>query len=479
MSSYPSVVVAGLSGDSGKTLVALGLASAWAEKGLRVSPFKKGPDYIDAAWLTLAAGRPCRNLDTYLIDEKVILAAWRDAEGESDVRVVEGNRGLFDGMDADGSHSTANLAKLLRAPLLLVIDATKMTRTVAAVALGVRAMDPGLEVIGIVLNRVGGDRHRRVATEAVEKYASLPVLGAIPRLKKGELIPGRHLGLVTTDEHPASLEAVNLARETAEEHLDLDRIFRLAGERTGKPETTPVSGGPSSGVEQDRAGIHIGVVRDAAFPFYYPENIEALVRRGARLVEVSALNDLNLPDGLDALYIGGGFPETHAEHLAKNRSFLKALHNAAELGLPIYAECGGLMLLAESMEYEGRFSRMAGVLPVKIGWSTRPSGHGYTAGRVDGENPFYPVGLEIRGHEFHHSRIAEGPDLSGSTAIGLTRGTGVGRKRDGIVRGGVLALYTHVHAAGLPQWGDGMIAAAGRYRKLRMADHAPKSDIAG
>jgi len=473
MSICPGIVVAGLSGDSGKTLVALGLAAAWAKQGLRVAPFKKGPDYIDAAWLTLAAGTPCRNLDTFLMTGDRIRDTWRRESRGADVALIEGNRGVFDGMDVEGSHSTATLAKLLGVPVLLVVNATKMTRTTAALVLGVKTLDPNLRIAGVVLNRVAGNRHANVASGAVEMFAGVPVVGVIPKLKGGELIPGRHLGLVTTDEHPATTEAIARAAEVVEEHLDLDLICQLAGgaeeslihgeaHRRASGEEAPAAGGTAGATP-----LRIGVVRDAAFPFYYPENLEALEQGGAQLVRISALGDTKVPEDLDALYVGGGFPETHAHSLAANRLFLASLKQRAEEGLPIYAECGGLMLLAESIEFDGVTTPMAGVLPIKIGWSKKPAGHGYSEGEVDTENPFYPVGTKIRGHEFHHSLLLdEGGERN--TAVAVGRGTGVGGGRDGLLKGNVLALYTHIHAAGMGVWADGMLRAAATYRDARL-----------
>jgi len=460
MTEGPGIVVAGLSGDSGKTLLSLGLAAVWRRQGLTVAPFKKGPDYIDAAWLTLAAGRFCRNLDSYLMTADTICETWRNGVQQADIGLVEGNRGIFDGVDVQGSHSTAELAKLLQIPVLLVVDATKMTRTTAALVMGVRALDPDLKLAGVVLNRIGGVRHASVAADAIEAYADVPVLGVVPRLRGGELIPGRHLGLVTTDEHPATSEAVARAADVVEEHLDLDQLLQIAGcaDRTGRGKRTK----PGEADDHPPRIVRIGVLRDAAFPFYYPENLESLEKHGAELVRISALSDQQLPEGLNALYIGGGFPETHSRQLSGNRSFLASLRTEAENGLPIYAECGGLMLLAESIDYDGTTSPMSGVLPIRIGWSAKPAGHGYVRGVVDRDNPFYPVGTEIAGHEFHHSHVRN-PEGAASV-VSLNRGTGIGGGRDGLVRWNTLALYTHVHAAGLAEWSRGMIRAAKSYR---------------
>jgi cobyrinic acid a,c-diamide synthase len=493
-----SVTVAGLGGDSGKTLVALGLAAGWAEKGLRVAPFKKGPDYIDAAWLSLAAGAPCRNLDTFLMPEAAILRTWEYCCQRSDVAVVEGNRGLFDGLDAHGSHSTAQLAKHLQSPVILVVDATKVTATLAAIVLGVRQFDPSLDLAGVVLNRIGGSRHEKVAREAIETYTDVKVLGAIPRVKGGEdLLPGRHLGLITVEEHPRAIAAIEQARSLVLDHVDVTALTATQ-QRAGSPlnicilphtDMSSIPDPPSASqtlLVEDRLAspapiqvytgtaqgkstpgpVRIAVIRDSAFSFYYPENLEALKRGGADIVTVDSLSDKTLPENIDALYIGGGFPETHAKKIADNTELLKSIKLAAESGLPIYAECGGLMLLCESIEFDGLISQMAGVFPHRVSWSRKPAGHGYTMGVIRELNPFYPIGTKIRGHEFHHSHFQGlGGDSGRATVMRLSKGNGVGGGHDGLSYKNVLALYTHVHAAGTTEWADGMLSAAWRYKE--------------
>ncbi|HEX05230.1 MAG TPA: cobyrinate a,c-diamide synthase, partial [Bacteroidetes bacterium] len=386
-----SVTVAGLSGDSGKTLVALGLVAGWTKRGHRVAPFKKGPDYIDAAWLSLAAEAPCRNLDTFLMTDAAIHRTWDYCCQRSDVSVIEGNRGLFDGVDASGSHSTAELAKRLQSPVVLVVDATKVTATLAAIVLGVRKFDPSLMISGVVLNRVGGTRHETVARESIETHTDVKVLGAIPRVKGGggKILPGRHLGLVTVDEHPRANTAIEMAASLVYDHVDIDALFdSLRGEDVPpgddiRPQVS-ISTFPDPPQESDHPQVaerivlpqhqvrssssageggtadspRIAVLRDSAFSFYYPENLEALRGEGAEIVTVDSLHDSALPENIHALYIGGGFPETHAAQIAENRQLLDAIRVAAENELPIYAECGGLMLLCESIEFDGQVSRM-------------------------------------------------------------------------------------------------------------------------
>lgn len=432
-------MIAGLSGDSGKTLVALGMARAMHGRGLRVAPFKKGPDYIDAAWLGAAAHAEGRNLDTFLMSPDGV-AEGLSRGGAADLWIIEGNRGLHDGLDAAGSHSTAELAKLLRAPVVLVIDVTKMTRTTAALVMGCRDLDPDVNVAGIVLNRLGTSRQEGVIRRAIEEISGPPVVGAIPRIA-GDLLPGRHLGLLTAAEHPAREEAIELAREAIESHIDLEAALEIA--RTAPSHSLPDRPSPAPGAE-----VKVGVFRDEAFSFYYPENLEALEAAGAELSFISPIQDSELPD-VDALYIGGGFPEVHVDRLAGNPKMLEAVRAAAAAGTPIYAECGGLMYLSRELIVEGTARPMAGALDLVIEQTPRPQGHGYVEAEVDRANPFFEAGTTLRGHEFHYSRVIEGEP---ETALALQRGHGVGERRDGVVRGNVWASYMHIHASGTPSW---------------------------
>ena len=369
------------------------------------------------------------------------------------LNLVEGNRGLFDGIDAAGTHSTAELAKALKSPVVLVIDTTKATRTVAALALGCQALDPQLQIAGVILNQVAGARHERVIREAIEKVCRLPVLGAVPRAPEGALLSMRHLGLVTPLEYSGH---DHLARELAERvgrYLDFDRLLAIA---RGAPPIPPPASEPHPPVD---SRVTIGYLNDAAFSFYYPENLEALEAAGARLEAISALAAAPLPGGLDALYIGGGFPETHAEALSENAAFLRSIRAAAQEGLPIYAECGGLMLLARALTWQGHKYPMAGVLPFEVQMCAAPQGHGYTELTVDTANPFFPVGACLRGHEFHYSKIVPDGSLP-PTAAEVLRGAGSFAGRDAVLVGNVWAAYTHLHALATPEWAPAMVRAA-------------------
>ncbi len=333
----PGIIVAALRGGSGKTILSVGIIAALRSLGRAISPFKKGPDYIDAGWLALAAGRPCYNLDTFLIDRDTILGSYHAHTCNTDFAVIEGNRGIYDCIDTDGKTSTAELAKLLGLPVILCIDATKTTRTMAAVVGGIAAFDPDVRIGGVVLNRVAGKRHQSILTRSIEAYTGIPILGAVPKLKE-QGFPERHMGLVPTPEHSWAQPAIDAIRLVAQKHLDLERIQRLAA--TATPAETGVvvkKDTPEIRLNSDRPTI--GILRDAAFQFYYPENLEALEAAGARLVYASPLTDRHLPP-VDALYIGGGFPETNARELEANTTFRNELKALADKGLPIYAECG-------------------------------------------------------------------------------------------------------------------------------------------
>jgi cobyrinic acid a,c-diamide synthase len=451
----PRLTIAGLAGDSGKTLITLGLARSLCDRGMAVAAYKKGPDYIDAAWLGAAVRGAGRNLDTFMMHPEAVLGALRPA-ANCDIAVVEGNRGVFDGLDASGSHSTAALAKLIGSPVVLVVDVTKVTRTASALVLGCKALDPEMPLAGVILNRVATARQEKVIRESMAADAGIPVLGAIPRLGGGDPLPSRHLGLVTAAEHPACDEAIERAAATVAATVDLDRLLAIAATAVPLevPDPRPQPGGPP---------VRVAVVRDEAFSFYYPENLEALEAGGAEVVGVSALGDDRLPEA-HAVYIGGGFPEVHAEKLTGCRTFLRSLRDAARAGVPVYAECGGLMVLSRQLRVGGQTVPMAGVLDLEVGQFARPKGHGYVVATVDGENPFYPVGTTLRGHEFHYSSVTSGRDR-GATAARLAPGEGVGDGRDAIVRRNVWASYVHVHAAGCPEWANGMLAAA-RGRQL-------------
>ena len=456
MAGYlPRLVTAALRGGAGKTTLSLGMIAAWKKLGRNVAIFKKGPDFIDSAWLSQAAQRPCRNLDTFLLGPtKVQQSFGRNAESRG-ISLIEGNRGLYDGMDSRGTQSTAELAKLLKAPVVLVLDCSKVTRTLAAMVLGCQRMDPDVDLRGVILNQVARTRHETVLRESIEETCELPVLGAVPRMDDFPF-PERHLGLTPPQEHLWVFRALEKAAEAAEKYLDLEQLWKIA------ESASPFPWEPGEEGIQPKAAAGrpvIGIMRDSAFQFYYPENLQALADRGARLVDVSAVREKELP-ALDALYIGGGFPETHAEQLANNMSFRNSLRGNIEKGLPVYAECGGLMYLGKSLTIDSRSYPMAGALPVTFSMEKRPQGHGYTILEVERENPFFPVGQGLKGHEFHYSRVLSLEEGRVHFAFRVRRGTGIREKQDGLCYKNVLATYSHLHALGCKEWSDGLMRIA-------------------
>jgi len=452
----PRLLVAGMSGGSGKTLVSLGLLLLLRRAGFQVRAFKKGPDYIDAAWLAWASSCPARNLDSYLMGFERVLSSFVRHGTTEGVNLIEGNRGLFDGFDVGGTHSSAALGKCLSAPLILVVDAAKVTRTAAALVLGCQKLDPHARICGVVLNNVNGLRHEQILRGAIESVSSIPVVGAIPRSEVNPL-PERHLGLVPPQEHSGVAGMEQRLLRLVDGRFDLDALLAIA--RSAPPlEAVPEPPSPQPAANN----IKVGYFKDSAFSFYYPENLEQLERAGAKLIPVSALQASALPKDLHALYIGGGFPETHAEALSANHSLLNSIRRVALEALPIYAECGGLILLARSLLWKGNIYPMADVFPFSVEVSKTPQGHGYSELQVDARNPFFPVGLVLRGHEFHYSRIRSW-DETVSTASAVIRGTGCFRNRDSVITGNVLASFTHLHALATPEWAEGVMNAARKF----------------
>lgn len=450
------LVIAAPQGRSGKTTVAIGLCAALAARGLQVQPFKKGPDYIDPSWLTEAAGRPCRNLDPYLMGRETVVAAFlRGCQG-ADIAIIEGAMGLYDGLDLEGSGSTAALARWLGAPILLVVDARRMTRSVAALVQGCQLFEPDTPIAGVILNNVASSRHRAMLTQAIERYCGLPVVGFLPR-SAALSIPDRHLGLVPRGEDEGLLPAIAAVREAVLANFDLDRILTIS-EVKGLPGNTATE--PQIAKERAARGgraARIGVIHDRVFSFYYPENLEALQEAGATLVFIDSLEDEHLPV-VDALYIGGGFPEVFLAELEANVCLRQEIRAAIEAGLPVYAECGGLMYLGKGITWGDKSGQMVGALPIEVHMFPEPQGHGYVALTVEGENPFFAPGIALRGHEFHHSKVeALGPL---SYAYRVSRGQGISGQRDGLVYKNVLASYTHLHALGTPEWAPALVAKA-------------------
>ena len=451
--------------SSGKTTLCIGLAAALRARGETVQPFKKGPDYIDPLWLGLAAGRPCYNLDPYLSGAEEIRAEFARRMQGTSLGLVEGNKGLYDGLALDGSNSNAALAAMLGTPVVLVIDARGMTRGIAPLILGFQAFDPAIRIAGVILNQLGGARHEAKLRAVIAHYTGVPVLGAV-QFDEQLTIVERHLGLVPSNEAQAARARVEEITARVAAQVDLEALLAVA--RSAPPLAAQAASEPT------RAGgarLRLGIARDSAFGFYYPGDLEALRAAGAELVPFDALRDRRLPR-VDALFIGGGFPETHMAALAANAGLRAEVRSAIESGVPAYAECGGLMYLARSIEWNGRRAEMAGVLPADIVMHARPVGRGYVHLRETGRGPWpaRPAGGRalIRAHEFHYSSVENlAPGLA--FAYEVERGYGIDGRHDGIVYRNLLASYSHLRDVAEHRWAWRFVDFARRCAAQRTA----------
>lgn len=461
-------------------MLSLGLARLWQEEGLTVKPFKKGPDYIDASWLGAAARMPATNLDPFFMAAPELSALFRRSMlvASADVGLIEGNRGLFDGLDETGFCSTAQLARVLDCPLLLCLDCSKATRTVAAILKGLATFEDGLTFAGVVLNRAGSSRHESSLRCSIEASTTFRVLGCLPRLATNPL-PERHMGLASSgDSFSGASDALFLQLASLiRENCDSKEI--LAAARSASPMASPFDIAATDrvdGAEQPE----IGVVRDKALWFYYPENLEALCNAGAGLVFLSLFdsdpqNRRNW-ERVSGLYLGGGFPEDHIAELASS-PYLGRLRHFSQQGMPIYAECGGLIILGEGLYKDGSFWPLAGVLPISASWHGKPQGLGYVEAAVSRENPWFPKGTCLRGHEFHYSDCGL-TDSNALPALRLKRGSGFGGSLEGtdcLISNNTWASYTHIFAPVVPGWARTFVdlAIAYRRRSAANADHLP------
>ena len=433
--------------SSGKTSVSVGLAAALTKRGLAVQPFKKGPDYIDPLWLGRAAGRACYNLDFFTQTNPEITATFAGKSIGADIALIEGNKGLFDGLDVEGADSNAALATLLSAPVVLVIDTGGMTRGIAPLVRGYLEFDPDVDIRGVILNKVGGARHEAKLRAALERYTDAEVLGAIGRDAALE-IPERHLGLIPANEAGAADDMIARLADAVSAGVDLDRIIDIASTARLPAEMTVSVSGRQRQVADMRIDVRIAIARDAAFGFYYQDDLEAFANAGAELVPFDALNDTQLPE-VDGLFIGGGFPETQLAALSANQSLLANIRQALAAGMPAYAECGGLMYLARSIAWRGEKRNMVGAVPANVVVGDRPQGRGYMVLEETAKSPWTPlpadqgtVAASIPAHEFHYARLENLPDDLGY-AYRVMRGAGIDGRHDGIVIGNLMAGFAH------------------------------------
>jgi len=418
----PAMLIAGTHSGVGKTTITLGLMAALSRRGLKVQPFKVGPDFIDPSHHTAVCGRPSYNLDPFMMGLDGVRRSFSAAVQGADVAVVEGVMGLFDGMGASETGSTAQVAKALGVPVVLVINVHGMSRSAAAIELGFAKYDPALNLAGTILNRVGSERHVAMLKNTMNK----PVFGMIPRNRELEM-KSRHLGLVMGFEKEHDLQAL---ASFLEESADIDGMLELGIEDC--PATLQGAAAEKS--------VRIGIARDEAFCFYYHENLRELERKGAELVFFSPLRD-NLPD-VDGLYIGGGYPELHAASL-EAAAARRQIKKASEDGMPIYGECGGLMYLGDAIESEEGRNEMVGALPGTTIMTRKLQALGYVEADVVASNPAAEMGKVVRGHEFHYSRFDCASDAH--LAYRLRRGKGIRDGRDGLVEHNTIGGYLHAH----------------------------------
>ena len=467
--------------SSGKTMVSIGLCAALAARGHVVQPFKKGPDYIDPMWLSQAAGHACRNLDLYLMENDDIVATF--ARHSAEVNLVEGNKGLYDGLALDGSNSNAALAKLLDLPVMLVIDARGMTRGIAPLILGYQAFDRDINIAGIILNNLGGSRHESKLRAVIEHYTDVPVVGAIHHDERLSIVE-RHLGLMPSNESHVATSKIRQIGEAIAEQVDLDKLLVLTKkEPLAIPHQSPhLNPLPQAGEEANANNIiqfpavvsplpcgekvRIGIARDRSFGFYYADDLDALEAAGAELVPFDTLRDAQLPE-VDGLYIGGGFPETCATELEANEALRSQIKEAIEGGMPTYAECGGLMYLSRGIEYQGQTYRMVGAIPGDVKMHDKPIGRGYVHLKEDEAHPWprpNTPAKQIKAHEFHYSSLENLPPES-SFAYHVERGYGIDGDRDGLIVHNLLASYTHLRTIGSCYWATRFVAFVRRCKE--------------
>ena len=448
----PHLYISAAHKSSGKTTLSIGLCAAFHQRGLIVQPYKKGPDYIDPLWLSQASQRCACNLDFNTMSHDEILRVFQQRRTDADITIIEGNKGLYDGMSMDGSDSNAGMAKLLKSPVILVIDTRGVSRGVAPLLMGYQQFDPDVNIAGVIFNLAGGARHAAKLRSVAEEYTDIPVLGVVNRHKDMELTE-RHLGLMPSNENLQSAAIIQAIGRQVADQVDLEACLNISKQGGELPifPAMPVPDVPNS-------TVRIGICQDRAFSFYYQSDLHALQMAGAELVPVNTLEDSTLPD-IDGLFIGGGFPETHMQDLAKNTGMRESIRHAIESGLPTYAECGGLMYLAKRLIWDGQSADMVGVIPADAVMHVKPQGRGYVKLEETTEM-LWPGGAGtgvIGAHEFHYSCL-EGLKQQGKFAYKVRRGKGITGEEDGWVYKNLLASYSHLRDTEQHHWAERFVA---------------------
>ncbi len=427
--------------SSGKTTLCIGICAELQYRGIKVQPFKKGPDYIDPMWLSQAASCPCHNLDFYTQSHAELRENFAQHLTNSDIAIIEGNKGLYDGLALDGSNSNAALAKLLKAPVILVIDVQGITRGIAPLLLGYQAFDSEVQIEGVIFNKVGGTRHEQKLRQVVKHYTDFQVLGAV-QCNKDLNIVERHLGLIPSNESTAPQQQIAIIRKQIAAQVDIELLQALAS--TAQTIATASKSVPILDTSLPIKRLRIGIAMDAAFGFYYLGDLQAMEAYGAELLPFSPIQDQALPD-VDGLFIGGGFPETHMEVLEANIAIRNAIANFIEAGKPVYAECGGLMYLTNSITWKNKTCAMVGTIAANTIMYERPQGKGYVRLQETANCPWSTkdtVSQVLAGHEFHYSRLENLPSNL-TFAFTVLRGDGIDGTHDGIVYKNLLAGFAH------------------------------------
>ena len=489
----PRIVLAGANSGAGKTTLSIGLMAAWTLQGHTVQPFKVGPDFIDPAFHGAVTGRPSRNLDAWLVPEPELVRLFARHAPEQGLSVIEGVMGLYDGLGNSAFAGTAHVAALLEAPVVLVVNAEGMALSAAALVSGYARFRPGnaepdlsrLRIGGVILNRIAGERHYTLLREAVEQHTGVSCFGWLP--KNLPSLPHRHLGLVPAGEQQGLFEHVELLARAVTDYVDLPGLLRLA--ESAPPEMTeaPVTEKASETEEETRAAARaqnaahsarprIGLARDAAFSFYYPDNLECLEELGAELVPCSPLADAALPDDLDGLYLGGGFPEVFAERLEANAAFRASVKAALEGGMPAYAECGGMLYLCASLAPQAKpvgamqdvpARAMAGLFPAHAAMTGRLQPFGYVTVTLERDCPLGPAGTAFRAHEFHYSQVSAGPGETGGPLIRSEKPDGRAWT-GGMTAYNTVAWYPHLHFRGCSDAAQSFVSACRAFRRQRL-----------
>lgn len=461
--AVPTLIVAGTHSGVGKTTVATALMAALARRGMRVQAFKVGPDFIDPSFHCAATGRPGHNLDGWMLSRETNLQIFSRAAADADTAIIEGVMGLFDGHDGiTESGSTAEMAKWLNVPVVLVVDAAALARSVAAIVRGFEEFDPDVRLLGVIFNRVAGSGHYAFLRDALAQYCKAIPLGYLPSNDE-ILLPDRHLGLVMAEEvlTDRKLEALAV---WVERGLDLSALLDLAkpGPEAQSPARAHQHGVQVTCLQKPR----IGIARDRAFCFYYQDNLDLLEACGAELVEFSPTSDTRLPAHLDGLYLGGGYPELYAEALSKNETMRADIAMMANTGAPVFAECGGFMYLTKAIvDAEGRSYPMVGVFPTQAHMQRRLAAIGYAEVEIVSDTVWLRAGERLRGHEFRYSSVDEMPE--GVTRCYRVKSVRAARS-EGFAAGGVLSSYVHLHFASCPAFASRFVAACAARHELEM-----------